>query len=325
GEFSFVLAKSGLGLDLIDPHTYQAFLGASVLTMALTPLLIGVSDLLADMSLRLPVPEKVKSGLRPVPEETQSLMLQDHLIIVGFGLTGQNLARAAALAGIPHAIIELNPETVRKESAKGKKIFNGDAAHEAVLEHAGIKQCRVLVIVISDPGGTRRVIETARRLKPGLHIVARTRFISEMEPLYELGADEVIPEDYEASVEVLTRVLTRYMVPRTDIEQFVAHFRAEHYRMLRALTIESPTMGDLLVEIPSMEIASLKVMPRSSLIGKSLAELGLRKNYGVTVLAIKRDSQYKANPTGEDRLLQGDVIIVLADPERIAKLGSWLQ
>ncbi|MBM4327280.1 MAG: potassium transporter KefB [Deltaproteobacteria bacterium] len=325
GEFSFVLAKSGLGLELIDLNIYQLFLGISVLTMGLTPLLIGASDRLADMTVRLRMPEKLRSGLRPSAEETPVSMLQDHLIIVGFGLTGQNLARAATLASIPHAIIELNSKTVRRERAKGKTIVNGDAAHDAVLEHAGIRRCRVLVIVISDPGATRRVIDAARRLKPGLHIVARTRFVSEMGPLYELGADEVIPEEYEASVEVLTRVLTKYMVPRSDIEGFVAQFRAEHYRMLRALTFESQSMGDLMVEIPSMEIASLKVNPGSSLIGKSLAEQNLRKRHGVTVLAFKRDSQYRANPSGEERFQPNDVIIVLGNPEQIAKLGGRLQ
>jgi len=293
--------------------------------MGLTPLLIGASDRLADMTVRLRMPEKLRSGLRPSAEETPVSMLQDHLIIVGFGLTGQNLARAATLASIPHAIIELNSKTVRRERAKGKTIVNGDAAHDAVLEHAGIRRCRVLVIVISDPGATRRVIDAARRLKPGLHIVARTRFVSEMGPLYELGADEVIPEEYEASVEVLTRVLTKYMVPRSDIEGFVAQFRAEHYRMLRALTFESQSMGDLMVEIPSMEIASLKVNPGSSLIGKSLAEQNLRKRHGVTVLAFKRDSQYRANPSGEERFQPNDVIIVLGNPEQIAKLGGRLQ
>jgi CPA2 family monovalent cation:H+ antiporter-2 len=325
GEFSFVLAKSGLGLELIDLNIYQLFLGVSVLTMGLTPLLIAASDRVADMTVRLPMPERLRSGFRPIQGESPSPMLHDHLIIVGFGLTGQNLARAATLASIPHTIIELNSETVRRERAKGKMILNGDAAHDAVLEHAGIKRCRVLVIVISDPGATRRVIDTARRLKPGLHIVARTRFISEMEPLYELGADVVIPEEYEASVEVLARVLTKYMVPRTDIERFVAEFRAEHYRMLRALTFESPSMGDLMVEIPSMEIASLKVYPGSPLIGQSLAELNLRKRQGVTVLAFKRDSEYKANPSAEERFRPNDIVIVLGNPEQIAKLGSKLQ
>jgi CPA2 family monovalent cation:H+ antiporter-2 len=324
GEFSFVLSETGVRLGLIDGNLYQLFLGVSVLTMIATPFFISGGDRLATQVLKLPWPERLRSGLRPVKEIAGETPLKDHLVIVGFGLNGRNLSRAAVAAGIPRIIVELNPETVRKEQERGEPIFYGDASQEAVLKHAAVKQARVMVIVISDPVAARRIVDAARKLNPKLHIVARTRFVTEMEPLYELGADEVIPEDYEASVEMLVRVLTKYLVPKNDIERFVFKFRADHYDMLRALTYTPPTMSDFSMHIPEVEIASVRVCPDSALAGKTLAESGLRTRHGVTVLAIRTNSNVVANPSGKDRIQADQVLIVLGTPEKIGEVSEVL-
>ncbi|MBI5572130.1 MAG: cation:proton antiporter [Desulfomonile tiedjei] len=322
GEFSFVLSEAGIQFGLIEPGVYQVFLGLSVLTMVATPFLIGSGDRLATASLRLPLPERLKSGFSPVSEIPVHLPLANHLVIVGFGLNGRNLSRAAALGKIPRIIIELNAETVRREQAQGEPIFYGDASHESVLEHAAIKQARVMVIVISDPVATRRIIDSARRLNPKLHVIARTRFVSEMEPLYELGADEVIPEDYEASIEVLVRVLAKYLVPKGDIERLVMQFRTEHYRMLRTLSLSSTSLPDLEIRIPEVEIVSLRVCPGSEATGKTLRELNLRAKYGMTVVAIRRQDGLILNPSADERLATGDVCMALITPDRITDAAA---
>jgi len=321
GEFSFVLAEPGMRLGLLEPHVYQLALGVTVVTMIATPLFIAGGDRAAVAALTLPVPERMKTGFRPVPQFGREPGLSNHLVIVGFGLNGRNLARAASTAGIPRIIVELNPDTVRKEQAAGEFIISGDASHEAVLQHAGIKQARVMVIVISDPVATRRIIDSARRLNPTLHIVARTRFVTEMEPLYELGADEVIPEDYEASIEVLVRVLNRYLIPGEDIARMVEEFRAEHYLMLRSLVQPAATFSDLHATMPDVDISSLRISDGSAAIGQSLAELGLRTRFHVTVLAIRRQSSIIPNPDGEERLMAGDICIVLGIPEMVADVS----
>jgi CPA2 family monovalent cation:H+ antiporter-2 len=95
---------------------------------------------------------------------------------------------------------------VKAEGMKGDPIYYGDAAQEAILRHVGVKDARVMAIAISDPASTRRITELARRLNPNLFIIARTRYIQEMKPLHELGANEVVPEEYETSVEIFSRV-----------------------------------------------------------------------------------------------------------------------
>jgi len=322
GEFSFVLSASGIGLGLIASHTYQLFLGVSVLTMMATPFLIAIGERTAGTVLRLPLPEKLRSGFKPLGDPPGTSGLTNHLVIVGFGLNGRNLSRAAAALTIPRIIIELNPETVRREQDLGEPIFYGDASQEPVLEYAAIRAARVMVIVISDPAATRGIIDTARRLNPSLYIITRTRFVSEMESLHELGADEVIPEDYEASIEVLVRVLDRYLIPRGDIEHLVHEYRSEHYRMLRTLVSPPSTNVGLEVSIPDVEIASLRVCAAAAATGKSLAELDLRGKYGVTVLAIRRESAVMANPSGDETLRTDDICVLMGTSENLAAVTA---
>jgi CPA2 family monovalent cation:H+ antiporter-2 len=321
GEFSFILSKSGVEHGLLAGNIYQLFLAVSVLTMAATPFIIALAPHLADFVLRLPLPKRLKSGLYPVPG-IKVAGKKDHLIIIGFGVNGKNVARAAKVAGLPYVIIEMNPETVREEYAKGEPIYYGDATQEAVLQHADIKDAMVVVVAIADPAATRRITEIARRLNPKAHMIIRTRYLQEMKPLYELGADEVIPEEFETSVEIFTRVLAKYLIPRAQIERLVAEVRSDGYEMFRRLSKDSASFSDLKLQLPDVEISALRVGEKSPLVGKSLAQLELRKKYGVTVLAIRRDSQILSSPYGDMQLCANDMLFILGSPDKIAGVTS---
>lgn len=323
GEFSFILSRTALQYDLLDGNIYQTFLSVSVLTMAATPFIVALAPHIADSILQLPLPERIKSGLYPSPginiaDKKESL--KDHLIIIGFGVNGRNVARAAKVAGIPYLIIEMNPDTVRSEQEKEELIYYGDAVQEAVLERAGINDARVLVVAISDPAATRQVTAIARRLNPKVYVIARTRFVQEVKPLYELGASEVIPEEFETSVEIFTRVLTKYLVPRDVIEKFIAEVRSDGYEMFRSPTISSASLSDLSFHFPNIDICTLQVSDKSSIIGKSLAQIELRNKYGVTLLAIRRDSSILTNPGGDTQLSANDILILLGEPDKVAEV-----
>ncbi len=324
GEFSFVLSETGFGLGLIDPRTYQFFLGLSVLTMILTPFLIESGNRVVRFALSLPVPSILRRGFSRVREHQGIPKMNDHLIIVGFGIGGRNLSQVAASAGIPKVIIELNPETVRNERSKNVPIFYGDATTAPVLRHTGVTRARALVIMISDPGATRRIIDVARRLNPSLYIITRTRFISEIEVLSNLGANEVVTEEYEASIEILVRVLRKYLTPRDDIDKFVAQIRAHHYRMFRSSFHESTTISDLTLDFSETEISSVRVLPTSSAVGKSIKDLQIRKKFGVTVLALKRGVNLITNPSADEKMMADDVTVVLGGPEGISNLSVLL-
>ncbi len=318
GEFSFILSKTGVEYGLLAGNTYQTFLAFSVLSMAATPFIITLAPRLADIILRLPLPKRLISGFYPV-SEIKVEVKKHHLIIIGFGVNGRNVARAARVAGIPYAIIEMNPETVRSEQAQGEPIYYGDATREAVLQHTNIKDARIVVAAINDPTATRRIAEIIRRLNPKVHLIVRTRYLQEVKPLYELGADEVIPEEFETSVEIFTRVLAKYLIPRDEIERLVTEVRSDGYEMFRSLSKASASFSDLKVQLPDVDISTFRISQGSPLIGKTLAQIELRRRYGVSVVAIRRGAQVLSSP-GADTLLQSnDVLFVLGSSEKISE------
>jgi len=321
GEFSFILSKTGVEHGLLTGNIYQIFLSFSVLTMAATPFIITLAPRLADIILLLPLPKRLRLGFSPV-SEVKVEDKKNHLIIIGFGVNGRNVARAARVAGIPYAIIEMNPETVRSEQAQGEPIYYGDSTQEAVLHHANIKDAKIVVAGINDPTATRRITEIIRRLNPKVCLIVRTRYLQEMKPLYELGADEVIPEEFETSVEIFTRVLTKYLIPRDEIESLVAEVRSDGYEMFRSLSKKSSSFADLKLQLPDVEINTLRVAERSPLVGKSLARIELRKKYGVTVLAIRRDKQILSNPDVNIPFCANDLLFILGPPDKVAKVAA---
>ncbi len=321
GEFSFILSKTGIEHGLLAGDIYQMFLSVSVLTMAATPFIIAAAPRFAGVMLRLPLPRRLKSGLYPA-QEIEKTRKNDHLVIIGFGINGRNLARAARAGNIPYVIIEMNPEVVREQRAKGEAINFGDATQEAVLKHAGIKDARIGVVAINDPAATRRITELVHKLNPVVHLIVRTRYLQEMRPLHELGANEVIPEEFETSVEIFTRVLVKYLVPRDEIEKFITEVRASEYEMFRSLSKVPMSVSDVKLQLPDVEISTFRVDERSLLAGKSLAEIGWRKKYEVTVLAIRRESQIMSNPDGDVQLCSDDVLFLLGAPERFAEISS---
>jgi len=324
GEFSFILSKTGVEHGLLTGNIYQMFLAFSVLSMAATPFIITLAPRLADIILRLPLPKRLISGFYPVPE-IKIKSKKDHLIIIGFGVNGRNVARAARLSGIPYVVIEMNPETVKSEQAKGEPIYYGDSTQEVVLQRANIKDARIVVTAINDPAATRRITEIIRRLNQKVHLIVRTRYFQEMKPLYELGANEVIPEEFETSMEIFTRVLAKYLIPRDEIERLVAEVRSDGYKMFRSLHKKSLSVSDLKFQLPDVEISALKVAERSPLVGKSIAEINLRKKFGVTVLAIRRNSQTLSNPHADTQFISDDTLVVLGLPEKIVNLMGFIK
>ncbi|MEA3282468.1 MAG: cation:proton antiporter [Euryarchaeota archaeon] len=318
GEFSFILSGTGAQHGLLAGPAYQFFLTVSVLTMAATPFIIALAPRIADGALWLPLPGILKSGWHPV-QGVDHARKHDHLIIIGFGVNGRNVARAARISGIPYTILEMDPDIVRAEHAKGEPIYYGDATYEAVFHHADLKDARIVVIAISDPAATRRITAITRRLNPKVHIIVRTRYLQEMKPLYELGADDVIPEEFETSVEIFTRVLVKYLIPRDEIESFIAVVRSDGYEMLRSLSKEPASFPGLKQHLPDVEIVTLRVFKRAPAAGKTLAEVGLRKKCGVTLLAVRRNSQMISNPDGDMHLCAGDLLVVIGPPDKIAR------
>jgi K+:H+ antiporter len=314
GEFAFVLSRTGLDLGLIDETMNQVFLAASVLSMLFTPFLIYAG---AELAKRLPH-EALQD--RAGTEDAEPLLSSDHVVIAGYGVNGQNLARALASAGIPYVIVEMNPETVRAARARGEPMQYGDCTRVAVLEALGIQRARMYVVAISDASSTRQTTSLSRSLNPTLDILVRTRFVAEVEELRSLGANEVIPEEFETSIEIFARVLHRFDVPKNLILDAVSRVRGGMYDMLREPNRSARKLTSRFPGLDNLELERLQLRAGSSAIGHTLSDLELRRTTGATVIAVQRSGVVHPSPSGDFCLQLSDTLIVLGESTAIDKV-----
>jgi monovalent cation:H+ antiporter-2, CPA2 family len=310
GEFSFVLAKTGIPHGLGSNYYYQIFLATSLLTLIISPILINLSPQIASWISLFPLPEKLRTGFGGQMKEEKKQM-QNHVIIIGFGISGRNLAHSCKLTGIPYNILEMNPDTVKDQKREGEPIQFGDATHLSVLEHLHIQEAKALAILVNDPLAARRIVKIAREANPSLYIIVRARYVQEMSLMNKLGADEVIPDEFGTSVEIFSRVLRQYYVPEEEINAFISEIRADGYEMLRNQNPASTKLSEIKLNLANVEIGSFRLYPNSPLVGKFLSESQLRKLYGMTVLLIRRDADVLSNPTPDTQLMANDVIVVV--------------
>src|SRR6266571_2021004 len=233
GELSFILAKVGRRVGLLPGESFQVFLTVSVLTLLLTPFLVQASPRLARRAealqrLRHWLPERQTD-----PHGIPSRHLRDHTIVVGYGVNGRNLVQVLRETEIPFVVVDVDGETVRQEQKKGIPIVFGDITHPQVLRRLGIQDARALVLAISDPIATRRAVTVARQLSPAIHIIARTRYLREIEDLRATGADQVVPEEFETSIEIFSLVLQHYRMPARVIAEKAERIRQEGYALFR--------------------------------------------------------------------------------------------
>jgi CPA2 family monovalent cation:H+ antiporter-2 len=319
GEFSFILAQAGVAADILPRTEYQIFLAVALATMAATPFVIGIGQPAAARLSSVPAISRLGQGKNG--DEAAAEPLNDHLVIVGFGITGRNLARTAREAQIPSMIVELNPDLVRAARDQVESVIFGDATSGAVLEHAGVRTARIVVVAINDPVATRKIVALVRGLSHTVTIIVRTRYVSEVEALFAAGADEVVAEEFETSVEIFTVVLHKYFVPADRIEAFIREVRAGGYRMLRTPSKPKGTVTDLVRHIPGITVTGLTVEPGSALAGTTLGGINLRKEHGILVLAVRRGDEMITGLGGESRVEAGDVAIVYGTIEEIAASG----
>lgn len=316
GEFSFILAKAGLSQGLLTESDYQRFLAASILSMIAAPFLIKAAPRIGYAVQSLVSPGSL---LEPsvIGFDQSEPDMRRHVIIIGYGVNGRNLAKVLRRTRVPYLVMELNAEVVREARAQDERIIYGDATRKEVLHHIGLEHARILVLAISDPTASRHTVWLARQMNPHIHIIVRTRYMSEMSDLRELGADEVIPEEFETSIEIFSRVLREYGLAQHVIQRQVAEIRSEGYQMLRAPTLAMIDMDEIAEAFKTASTETLFVEADSFAVGKTIGELGLRKKTGVSIIAITRNGQTEINPGPETQINAEDVLVLLGEAEQI--------
>ncbi|MDQ3798233.1 MAG: cation:proton antiporter [Acidobacteriota bacterium] len=329
GEFSFVLAKSGRSVDLLPDTDYQTFLAASIISMIATPFMISAAPrfgYLAQSIFKDRKPDELAENGEEDIHLTSSGGLNNHVIIVGYGLNGRNLARVLRAVLVPYTILDLNADVVREAKEKGEKINFGDATRREILHHARIENANALVLAMSDPHAARHTVKQARLCNENIYIVVRTRYTSEITELLELGADEVIPEEFETSIEIFSRVLLRYGVDRFTIESQIEQIRRQGYEMLRSASLHPRIqMANLKNVLQEATTETIKLNEDSPVIEKNLGELNLRGQSGATLIAVVRNGETKISPGANYKLKAGDILVLFGKPEKIERAVKILQ
>ncbi len=321
GEFSFVLQRAGqeVGLTPAGLGTVgdQGFIAVAVILMIATPFLMQAAP---SFGARL-------SALLPVRRETgrevqEAEFDEDHVIVVGFGPAGRRLVQVLKNTGIPYVVVELNPRSVDRAMVEGIPILFGDATRLPILEAASIHRAKALVIAINDRDATHRIVRLARYENPTLQIFARTRFLAEVEPLQAAGADVVVPEELETSVRLFTNVLNAYMIPPDEVAKQVSAIRADDYGVIRGSIQEAHMMVLQGLDEEGLHTRAVAVREGAPVAGRSLAELGLRQEYGLTVLAVRRGERTIGSPAGSFRLQPGDRLVLIGLADQFARCSG---
>lgn len=227
GEFSFVLLRQGQRAGLITSAAYQTFLAAAIITMIATPFLSEASHAVA---LQI-------AGGAPRQPRAPSLPPGDHVVVIGFGHMGETVARVLKRASVAFRVIDLDPDRVKRGTKRGLPIEYGDSTNGVVLRRAGIETARAVIVLLSDPRATKQTIGHCRTLNANLFILARARYIAEIPGLSAAGADEVVAEEFETSLQIADRAIQRLGLPRPWLPgetDEIRHTTADGFRRFRA-------------------------------------------------------------------------------------------
>ncbi len=313
GEFSFLLMTVGRNAGLLSEGAFQLLLGTAVLTLLATPGIVRLAPALAD---------RLQWRATAAPAEGG---LEEHVIVVGYGVNGSLLTRVLEEAHIPHVVVELAADAARRARREGRQVIWGDATRREILERAGTADAQVVVFAISDAAAVQRSVRLARELHPGLEIIVRARTVREIERLRAAGADQVVAQEFEAAIEIFTRVLASYHVPRHLVRAQTRVLRGESYRMLRAETLRPEVSQAVLDALAAGTTDLFQVERDGAAAGRTLRDLDLRQRSGALVIALVRGEVSHTNPSPEMTIEPGDCLVLVGSHEEIDRAFELLE
>jgi CPA2 family monovalent cation:H+ antiporter-2 len=293
GEFSFVLASQGFENKIISNEIYQTFIGASVLTFMVTPLLVS---LVYYLLTRKNIFNPARQGLHP----DERIPVSNHVIICGMGLNGRNLAKVLKDTAIHYVVIDLNFQKIKKAKSKGdKNTIWGDASSVEILRRANVEAARVMVIAISDRFLTKSCLQNAKAINPKLHVIVRTKYLADIEELLALGADDVIPEEFETSIQIFSRVLKMFHIPNSIVLAQGNIIRNKSYGVFRDVRYTQEAFDQIGQILAQGTIETYFIGPGNPIIGKSIRDVNLKAESGAMIINIIRKNQTITNPPSE--------------------------
>jgi CPA2 family monovalent cation:H+ antiporter-2 len=314
GEFGLVLVLQASGVGLITDQAAQIVIAGILLSMIVSPLLIQNGDRIV---LKLVASEWMMRSVQLHQAAVQSLANERHVVVAGYGRTGQNLARFLEQEGIRYIALDLDPERVREAAAAGDTVVFGDAARREMLVAAGVRRASALVVTYIDTPSALKVLHHAHEVNPSLPVIVRTRDDADLERLTRAGATEVVPETFESSLMLASHALVLLGVPIRRVLEQIRRVREQRYSLLRGFFHGHSDEHEDWDEDVQPRLHSVSLEPSSYAVGRTLGELDLARR-GAEVTLVRRRSIRASDPGPETRLEAGDVVVLRGTPEALA-------
>jgi len=250
--------------------------------------------------------------------------LKGHVIIVGYSLGGRTLAQVLLETQIPFMVLDLDGNQVKRALTEGVTTHYGDCSQAETLYRTGLREARMIVFSIPDYAVTEKAVRLARKINPNVKIMVRTRLTAQVEELKTAGADEVIPEEFETSIEIFSRVLRDYRIPNNIIEQQVELIRLEGYSMFRGLSLNTESLKKFSTYLTATLTESYLVMQESWAREKMLGDMNVTQRTGAVVIAVVRKNKPYPNPGTEFAVLSGDILILFGSHQQLDRAITYL-
>ena len=312
GELALVMLALAVQNRIVGGVILQVVLAAMVLSMLLAPLLIHNIDRIVR---RLTANDWLARAAQLTAVASQAMARQEHVIVCGYGRSGQNLARLLDAEDLSFVALDNDPLRVREASGGGTSVVYGDAGRRETLAAAGLAKARAVVITFADVPLALKILHEVHALRPEIPVVVRTLDDSELDRLLDAGATEVVPEVLEGSLMLASHSLLLLGVPLNRVLARIRSIREERYGLFRGFFHGATDAADAAENLQA-RLKSVMLGERAAAVGRTLAELGLEDL--VEVSGVRRRGFRPARPTPDWRFESGDVVVLLGRPEDLA-------
>ncbi len=314
GEFGFVLLARADSLALMDPQIMQPVLAAMLLSMLATPFIVERSESIARRWSRS---DWMHRAMQLHSIAVRSMGTDQHVVVCGYGRSGQNLARLLEREAIPFIALDVDPQRIREAVTAGESVVFGDAARREVLVAAGLLRARALAITYADTASALKILDHVRELRPGLPVVVRTLDDTDIDRIKAAGAAEVVAEIMEGSLMLASTTLMLLGVPLNRVMSRIRETREQRYSLFRGFFRGITDERGNEDQAAQPRLHSVVIAPGAAAIGRTLGELDLEK-LNVEVTAVRRRNIRGVAPEPTARIQEGDVLVLLGAGEDLA-------
>ena len=315
GEFGFVLLSLAGKINAVPQATLQVVLAAMLLSMLLAPFLLAKSEKIV---MRLVAGEWEQRAVQLQQLAIQAMTKRGHVIICGYGRSGQSLARFLEQEAISIIALDVDPMRVRQAAAAGDSVVFGDASRKEVLAAAGLTRAAAIVVSFADTHAAMAILAHARALRPEVPVIVRTFDDTDVEKLKKAGAAEIVAEVVEGSLMLATQTMLLLGVPLNKVLSRLRSVRGERYQLMRGFFPGTSDIDDSGLDFQQSRLQSVLIDAGAAAVGKSIDALGLSA-VGVTLIALRRQGVRDTNPALGTRVAVADVLILAGTPEALAK------